>query len=312
MKKQLLSLVCAIAVSTVVSFGQPLKNAGFELWVPQTGYEDPQDWTSLNLLSNPIFTNFTPPYNPVSCFKSTDKHSGTYAMRVKTVKLYGNPVPAFLNDTCGGVFNGTVNFAAGNIKFGYADTTRVGSMKFWSKYTPVGNDTAYVTILLQRHNPLKPNKPDTVGRGTVKIYGTVSTYTEFIAPVTYEIDTLPDTITVAFAASGPNKPQVGSELLVDDVSYTIAVGVGEKTKNNIAVNVFPNPASSIVNFSVINAIATSVQVFDMKGSFVTSLPIEPSGSAKLNVQNLANGVYTYKLVGGDNAVLTSGKFTVEK
>lgn len=308
MKKQLLVIVSIMMVSAVTMFAQPLKNPGFELWIPQSGppsYEDPQDWQTMNILSNMFFGG-----NPLTCFKSTDKHTGNYAMNIQTVKLVSNPLPSKLKDTTGGVFTGIFNL--NGVKYGYADSTRVGEMKFWAKYTPVGNDTAWGTIILQKHNPATPTKPDTVAVGYAKVYGTVSTYTEFTAPVTYLIDTYPDTITVLFASSGLKKAQIGSSLLVDDVSYTIAVGVGEKSKNNIAVNVFPNPANSIVNFSIINTTATSVQVYDLKGSFVTSIPVEAGGNAKLNVQNLANGIYTYRLLRANNEIVTTGKFTVEK
>lgn len=89
------------------------------------------------------------------------------------------------------------------------------------------------------------------------------------------------------------------------------VGVNETQKSNIELSVFPNPATTVINFSTASLEATKVIAFDMTGKIVATESIE-MGKSKLNTSNLATGVYMYQILDKNNQTLTTGKFNVSK
>lgn len=89
-----------------------------------------------------------------------------------------------------------------------------------------------------------------------------------------------------------------------------SVGINEYTAPT-QVNIYPNPAQNEITFAVEASKVISIQVFDIAGRMIDSYPV--SGAlASINTSDFANGIYTYALVGLDNAILNRGKFTVAK
>ena len=74
MKKQVLFIAFAGALSTLNA--QSFPNGGFENWTNQGTYEDPQYWTGMNMLT--LFGA------EETAIKSTQAHSGTYALKLVT------------------------------------------------------------------------------------------------------------------------------------------------------------------------------------------------------------------------------------
>ncbi len=89
------------------------------------------------------------------------------------------------------------------------------------------------------------------------------------------------------------------------------VGVNENQKANIELAVFPNPATSFINFSTPSVEASKVTAFDMNGKVVATEIME-IGKAKMNTSNFAAGVYMYQVIDKNNQILKSGKFNVSK
>ncbi len=93
-------------------------------------------------------------------------------------------------------------------------------------------------------------------------------------------------------------------------SYT-TVGIKEAKENTNALSVFPNPSTSLVNFSTSNPEAYKVNVYDITGKNVATEVFE-NETAKLNVSSFNNGMYLYTVSGKNNAVINTGKFNVSK
>lgn len=91
----------------------------------------------------------------------------------------------------------------------------------------------------------------------------------------------------------------------------ITVGVKEAKVAASGISVFPNPASSVINFSTDNAEAYKVTVYDITGKAVLTELFEDNRS-KLNVSAMNNGMYLYTVTGKNNQVLNTGKFNVNK
>ncbi len=88
------------------------------------------------------------------------------------------------------------------------------------------------------------------------------------------------------------------------------VGVKENQKS-IDLLVFPNPATSLVNFNTTYTEAAKVIAYDVTGKIVATEALE-MGKGKMNTSGLTNGIYLYSILGKDNQVLKTGKFNVTK
>lgn len=89
------------------------------------------------------------------------------------------------------------------------------------------------------------------------------------------------------------------------------VGINESKAAKIDLSVFPNPASTFINFTTNSPDAVKVIAMDVTGKVVTTETIE-MGKAKMNTGNLSSGVYLYSVLGKDNQILKTGKFNVTK
>ena len=89
------------------------------------------------------------------------------------------------------------------------------------------------------------------------------------------------------------------------------VGINESQKSAIELSVFPNPASNLINFSTTSMEATKVIALDITGKVVATETME-MGKAKMNLSNIASGVYIYHVLDKNNQILKSDKFNVNK
>lgn len=303
MKKILFySLFSLLAITGIA---QP-SNIGFENWGTVTGTtaEDPTSWVSHNVLNNVLLGS-----NPVTLTKvtGTDKHSGTYAAKLTTVRLNSPPSGWALNDTVGFMSTGKLTLTAPYLYLGYPETQKPSTFNFWGKYTPNGADTASALIILLKQNG---SNKDTVGVGYSIITGTVSTYTQYMVPVIYNATVTgnPDTAIIAFSSSGNNKPKVGSAFYIDDLSFGFSSGIQE-TGSTQVVKVFPNPAVKEINISFSTAQPRSVAIMSAAGQYVGTYQTDDT-QFKMNTEKLAAGVYLFFVKDNNDVIIDTGKFTV--
>jgi hypothetical protein len=76
MKKSVLFSLTVLFTTLLMA---QIPNGNFETWANKGSHEDPSEWVSTNGL--------TLLRNPVSVFKSTDAHLGTYACEISLVKM---------------------------------------------------------------------------------------------------------------------------------------------------------------------------------------------------------------------------------
>lgn len=89
-----------------------------------------------------------------------------------------------------------------------------------------------------------------------------------------------------------------------------AVGINEQT-NATVVNVYPNPAQNQITFTVEPNKIGAIQVLDITGRMIDYILVT-GDNVVVDISKLATGVYSYALVGKDNAILNRGKFTIAK
>lgn len=76
-------------------------------------------------------------------------------------------------------------------------------------------------------------------------------------------------------------------------------------------NVYPNPSSSVVNFSDASRNASSVLVYDLTGKLITKQSFQ-DGKAKLDVSSYNKGIYFYTIFDASEKALKTGKLTVSQ
>lgn len=302
MKKFVIVLILSVS-GIFHSIAQP--NGGFENWTAEASYENPDGWATINFLS------LTNPPNPLSVFKAIgiDKHSGNYAMKLKTIALNNNPNPGIIGDTTGGVFTGKINLSPFSFVYGFPYAGRPEKLEFWAKYEPVNNDTAETFVVLFKSNGAIR---DTVGFGRITIPAT-PLYNLFQMDITYYSNAIPDTASMAFGASQYKSgiSSVGSTLYLDDLAFTGWVGINEKNQYTEKVKIFPNPAKD--NLKIITEIeeAENIKITDISGKKMGRFKIQ-NFNAIINTTFFAEGIYFYEVVDKKEKIHTKGKFSVVK
>lgn len=251
------------------------------------------------------------------------------------LKYYGG-------DLSFGIANGTINYSSPAIYAAYpmalnTTTTSMpsGSVTVFGNTGPIGGT---VTAIADGTGTLSLNAPGAASGTTLK------TFTDVIRVKTTEYlqgnvtITVPFTIAVTFTVNRLNydyySPSASKAPIFTIANYTATlnsisgttvnavknvtvqkdyniVGINEAQKASIELSVYPNPASSMINFVTTSPLATKVIAFDVTGKMVASEAIE-MGKAKLNLTNLSNGIYIYHVVDKNNQVLKTDKFNVSK
>lgn len=248
MKKFLLCGLLGGLVATTANAQVP--NSSFEDWKLDTSvldvnasgvvlqdtfdFEDPIDWTSVNYITGA--DTFAPGTGVIMVTKSTDAKTGSYAAQIETkaITLMGMqlPIPGFI---ISGEFTISVNDLMSSGGFsptslpgsGIPITDRLASFEVSAKYTPVNGDSALLLAVLRKGTDIVALAQQYVGA--------TNGYEDFSVPFNYISCEMPDSLTYAFASSdlyelqnllssmgGTTSIQIGSTLLVDDVSFTEA------------------------------------------------------------------------------------------
>lgn len=284
------------------STAQP--NGGFENWTPEFSYENPDGWQTLNFLS------LTYPPNPLSAFKAMgiDRHSGNYALQLKTIYADNNPMAGLLGDTTGGAFTGKINLSPVTWVYGFPFTGRPEKLDFWAKYNPVGSDSAGILVFLKKWNGVST---DTVGLGKIRLPQT-PVYTFYQVYIDYYMDVIPDSAVIGFSPSYDFfTARVNSILYVDDVQLTGWVGIDETKKKDNDTKVFPNPAKDNVIIQTSFKDACNVRIIDISGKPAAGYILE-NGKTNINTNAFDAGLYLYEISNREKKVLTRGKFNVIK
>jgi len=286
----------------ICSYSQ--NNGGFENWTTYGTYEDPDYWQTFNILKN--FGN------PISAFKvsGTDKYAGNYALKITTVFL-PNKIITSLPDSLGITFNGKIITSPPSYKVGSPYTIRSEKLRFYAKYTGVGQDSGAVFVSLQQHTALGR---DTIATGQVAIPPSGS-YSLFEIPLIYRTNGTPDTASIVLGSSkSQTYARVGSSLFIDEVLFTGLVPIGIKEYVNpfkSKIKIFPNPASDNITIYTPFDEATKIEIVEVSGKQISSHKIT-NYTTLVNTSQYPSGSYFYNIYDRKNKLLTSGKFNIVK
>jgi len=194
-------------------------------------------------------------------------------------------------------------------------STRPVSLKFLATYLPVtpATESFGFLILMTKKNG---TKIDTVMNTLfASSPGAKYPWVNFTADLAtyYKSATMPDSAVVMFVTS-VTTPTNGSSLLLDDVKFsTNASGVkGLQSYFSTDVQVTPNPVSSTseinISYQLNSNSAVMVDLFDMQGRLVRSLPQENvtygTYNKTMSVEGLPSGMYVCKVTANDQVQTT--------
>ncbi|MDX5346243.1 MAG: T9SS type A sorting domain-containing protein [Hymenobacteraceae bacterium] len=270
--KKLLPLLFLLALVSKVQAQGTVPNAGFETWNNVFTFMEPQGWVTTNQVG--FFLGVIP------ATRTTDSHSGTYAMQLET------------KSSAGGAIQGGAVTASNTSNFGYPFTDRPGSLEGFYKYTPVSGDTGGVFVALYKWNPAMGQR-DTIGLGIFFTNTAATTYTPFRCFISYRSAATPDTAEIIVSASSLDFPQVGSVIKIDDLSFSFVSGVKEtnlKAAGNMQV--YPNPCSNMATLVTEDPLheKTSIRLVDVTGRIVKTFDAADLNYAHTSIQLPVNDV----------------------
>ncbi|CAG5076577.1 T9SS type A sorting domain-containing protein [Parvicella tangerina] len=235
----------------------------FESWSTQS-FEGPDNWFTIN--------DILAGANAENCTKSTDAHTGTYAVELTTDTL-----PMFGGDTIPGYLSmGPINMMGNGdpflpIPYDANPTNFSGAYK----YTPSNGDQGVIYLQFFNNSTL-------VGQHAEFLNATTG-YQTFNATLTLSMT--PDSVLLVIG-SGENP---GSVLLVDNLAFS--GGNVSVFENDVEIEMYPNPASDYFVINIEEEYA--YEIYSIEGRRVGS----------------RNGLYGWESV--DVSELAAGKYIVK-
>ena len=193
-----------------------IPNWRFENWDNLQTIE-PESWISPNLFG--VFAG-----DSICVRKTTDAHSGNYAMKIRTVDY--SLIGQTLGFATAGNFPNNDGFTGG---FAFNKVpTRLGG---WYKYSPVGGDTAMVVAMASRYDP-SGDSTIYVGYWSKQLTAAAS-YTRFEIEIMLDSSEVVDTVNIVvlssknFFSDNPGLVWEGSELTLDDLHLDYICGYAD-------------------------------------------------------------------------------------
>lgn len=247
---------------------------------------------------NQINDTPTPVTGPLTCWRSSNAHSGSYAALLRSVTYATTFIPGFLG-------TGDVDIMQQTMHLGRQYTAMPDSFSAWYQYAPVGGDSAKFEVVLTHYDALGQIS-DTVAHGSAVIYSATTGWTNVKFPLIWDMAMAPDTAIIICATSAGYDMEnlfgcvgeIGSQLLVDDIMlWSGHIGIEENQYAHPNVSVFPNPAMDYTTISVteMDASSLTMMLYDMTGRLILSKPMN-GNNMQVDLSTLPYGVYSIVLM----------------
>ncbi|MCX6276840.1 MAG: PCMD domain-containing protein [Bacteroidetes bacterium] len=302
-----------------------LPNGDFENWYniivnPSLNYDELGTGPTENWISTLNSLAQVPPSlqgpGPVTVFKTTDKYSGTYAAKGVSALFQLGQIPIFIPGMIG---TAVMDFAGIRALLGKpCANCKPLRFKGFYKFEPVNGDSCAAIILLSKWNSTA-KKRDTIGYGRMVQKSAVNTYTQFDIPVNYTSSEVVDSMTLLVVSSAgvnfikfmESQGQVGSTMYVDELTLEYAEGIQQVLMPEVAVHIFPNPATDILNVELSKVVkGGSFEIYSAGGKLIGSYQVSTEKSS-LPVYSLPNGSYYFRLMEG-KSILNTGSFVINR
>lgn len=281
MKKQFLFIAFACTTSLINAQSQPVPNGGFENWTNQGTFEDPQYWATMNL--------YTLAGAPATAIKSTDAHSGTYALKLKTVIA---EVDGEMDTIRGIALLGSIDLSSGESTTGQPFTQRPDSLVGWYKLTSVDNAPFIIYSKFSRRNT-STNTTEEIGE-TLFQGAANSNYVRFSVPIVYTNNQTPDSLQIIISNS-LDSTVISNVLLLDDLKFVYnnasTAGIAE---NTVQIQLAPNPVVDQLHIQSDQPVER-ISVKDIHGKRVFDLSGNNSEYYQVETAHFSPGIYFCEL-----------------
>jgi hypothetical protein len=293
MKRNILVIICLLLIVPYL-IAQQIENPGFEEWEEVlTGIEEPVDWSSIKTSDDPFVSGLA----PITFEKSTDAHSGQYALKLFNFKITGLGIMV-AGTMCNGQYHAVVDPDLGYAFTNPSDpqwntpfTSRPDGIAFWMKFFPDGEDTLQFQALLHVGEGTLPPKPENEGNRVAytraDIGGTYENWTRYLLLI--------------LTSGNGTTPIEGSYALFDDLEIIddwqaihdnpldqVEIYVRE---NTIYINSLPKDLLKNSN----------LEILDLAGRIVWQSKIH-SNKVSLAPTNILNGMYIVKISSADHVI----------
>ena len=271
MKKKITFLI--ILITIIIKTNAQIPNSGFENWTTVGSYQNPTFWGTTNSYSMGPFYAVT---------KSTEHYPvsvGNYSVKIENKTSL---LPSY---------SGKGYLSSGQPPPGpdFQITGHPLSLTGYYKFTPLNGDTMLIQIQLYYNG-------SSVSYGEFKSTTVASGWTSFDIPFSSYTTADSGSIFIsAYYANGFNYlPHGNSVLYVDNLSFdTLIIGsVAEQSLKKSFFNLYPNPASDIINLNINNSNNEifEINIYDVVGKLMHS-EILKQNQKQINIENLVNGIY---------------------
>jgi hypothetical protein len=286
--------VLAFLISSIAIFGQTeLPNMDFENWYqnhynpifPNNFYWEPNSdgnwdiWETGNSASKTV--------NIFPTERTEDAVSGTYAVRMETKNIFGQPA-------AGNIFTGhfVANMFDSQALFGVPFTGTPDAFRGYYKYTP-GNisgapDTCAIYAILSKWNGSQRIE---IAKAELYQHQTVAEYTYFDLMFEYYNSDIPDTISIVLTSSKLGDQFVGgigSTLYADNLSLFYDLSSVDNKNIEPEIKIYYN--NSILRVQKNTTGRANIDLYDITGKKVFSTTV-CDYFTELNLPSLLPGVY---------------------
>lgn len=275
MKKFLLGIF-AIASFSLVS---AQTNLNFEAWTAGAGYDDPDDWFTLNEFG--LFGL------PITVSKETAAPGGGSASVVMTTTLCTACPALGIPDTLPGIISQDIPYTG----------TDITSVDFSYLYNAVSGDEALFFVELTKWDG---SQTITIAEGGINL-SNQTTWSTMNVPLNYGTSDTPDTLSISFSSSiaviaqdySYPQSQFGSELKIDDIIVNGIFSVGVEKLALEGVNIYSNGNGIVIHAEEVFSNST-FEVYNIAGKLITSNLVS-SNYEVVSTKGFVAGIYLVKL-----------------
>ena len=285
-------VLCSFSLILHLHGQTPVPNGDFETWITSGTYQNPQYWDTPNQA-----IAIALPFGTAVVTKSTDHESGSFSARLESKQL---TLPSLVVPGVVTLGKLTINIFTQTfgINGGVPISDKPTHMKGFYKFQPQGGDSCAIGIGFTKWNN---GIRDSVGIGAFSTHDTVNVWTPFYAWINYVLDEQPDTFNILAISSADYSPTAGTVLYVDNISLDYTAGINrEDPSAGIELYQDREDRQILVYFNFEKPEATGIQLFNMTGQVVVSIPAETVMKSRriLDYNGFPAGVYVLEILHG--------------
>ena len=282
MKKNSFFLLFVFVASNI--FSQAIPNADFENWTNMGNYNDPDQWGTLNAVTdaNGVYT-VTP---------GTPGYSGNYYLAVRSLTFNSSV-------QCGIAATGIINPVDLSVTGGFPYAIRSAALTgVWQYMVASLNDQGSISIFLTKWNTVT-NSRDTISATHFDPHGMVMSWETFSIPLNYLLPGNPDTCQIIITSSNAT-PANNSYLWIDSLGFSGITDVKDFSFSENNFSFYPNPATENITVSFPgNTSHPEFQIYDLAGNLIlekTPDLFEEKNSLTISLEGVEPGIYFIRFV----------------